>query len=482
MKKEKIVIFIILSVMMVSVPCISQTSQVSFLYNTDASENWVYVMKPNFKFVNNTGNTLYLNEYTIRYYYTKEGNGEQSYSVNYSTISGLSTQGLFANDYIDIEITSTDSVLYPGEECEFGVSISKNDYTAYDQTDDYSFNANLVDFTEQNTITLYRNGSLISGTPPVPAALPTPNPDRATLTIIHDGNEHLYSTEVLEIDPIGVYAGKDPGYTAANTYWYEKGSVVRIEITRALTPAPTIGGGQDYQSMYIDGTKGPVYLTMDEDKSITIEYIIHIVTTPTPEATPSPTPDIMLLHLNVIDDEASEEGPDTARVTIAEEWTGSIVGDGWMEYDYIISGSATNGVDYEELSGKVWVLLGTEMGPTPPPGAERNSITITPIDDTEYERTETVTLTIIGYGNESVSINILDNDTLTSGSPGDVDENGTIDIIDALLVCQLYVGLNPSAFTAPVAAGDVNCDNVTDIIDALLIAQYYVGIITSFCE
>ncbi len=61
---------------------------------------------------------------------------------------------------------------------------------------------------------------------------------------------------------------------------------------------------------------------------------------------------------------------------------------------------------------------------------------------------------------------------------GDVNSNGTVDIVDALLVAQYYVGLNPSGFNS--ANADVNCSGSIDIVDALLIAQYYVGLVTSF--
>ena len=59
---------------------------------------------------------------------------------------------------------------------------------------------------------------------------------------------------------------------------------------------------------------------------------------------------------------------------------------------------------------------------------------------------------------------------------GDVNEDGAIDIIDALLVVQYYVGLNPVAFTAPLETGDSNQDGDVNVIDALMMAQYYVGI------
>lgn len=61
---------------------------------------------------------------------------------------------------------------------------------------------------------------------------------------------------------------------------------------------------------------------------------------------------------------------------------------------------------------------------------------------------------------------------------GDVNCSGGVDIIDALLAAQFYVGLNPAGFTE--CAGDADCNGSIDIIDALLIAQYYVGLIMEF--
>jgi hypothetical protein len=56
------------------------------------------------------------------------------------------------------------------------------------------------------------------------------------------------------------------------------------------------------------------------------------------------------------------------------------------------------------------------------------------------------------------------------GILGDVNGNGTVDIVDALLVAQYYVGLNPINFNVSVA--DVNCSGGVDIVDALRISQY----------
>ncbi|MBN2535421.1 MAG: dockerin type I repeat-containing protein [Spirochaetales bacterium] len=63
---------------------------------------------------------------------------------------------------------------------------------------------------------------------------------------------------------------------------------------------------------------------------------------------------------------------------------------------------------------------------------------------------------------------------------GDVNTDGSIDIIDAYLIAQYYAGLNPLNFQESNA--DVDCNGTIDIIDALIVAQYYVGLITLFPE
>jgi alpha-galactosidase len=66
--------------------------------------------------------------------------------------------------------------------------------------------------------------------------------------------------------------------------------------------------------------------------------------------------------------------------------------------------------------------------------------------------------------------------TQAAGIPGDVNSSGSIDIVDALLIAQFYVGLNPAGFVS--ANADVNKDGNIDIVDALRIAQCYVGLVS----
>ncbi|WP_456360685.1 dockerin type I domain-containing protein [Vescimonas sp.] len=62
---------------------------------------------------------------------------------------------------------------------------------------------------------------------------------------------------------------------------------------------------------------------------------------------------------------------------------------------------------------------------------------------------------------------------------GDVNGDNTIDVSDALLVCQFYLG-NVAPTDAQNAAADVNGDGAVDVSDALMICQFYLGNITEF--
>ena len=60
--------------------------------------------------------------------------------------------------------------------------------------------------------------------------------------------------------------------------------------------------------------------------------------------------------------------------------------------------------------------------------------------------------------------------TITFGSEtptllGDVNNDSAVNVVDALLVAQFYVGLNPSNFEQSRA--DVNCDGNINVLDAV---------------
>ena len=59
---------------------------------------------------------------------------------------------------------------------------------------------------------------------------------------------------------------------------------------------------------------------------------------------------------------------------------------------------------------------------------------------------------------------------------GDVDNSGEINILDALVIAQYYIGFTPPFYEI---VADVNNDDTITILDALIIAQYYIKSIDS---
>jgi hypothetical protein len=102
------------------------------------------------------------------------------------------------------------------------------------------------------------------------------------------------------------------------------------------------------------------------------------------------------------DNSAAEAGLDPAVFTVTR--SGSLASD--LVVNYTIAGTATNGVDYQTLTGSATILASQ-------PSA---TITVTPIDDSSAEGNETVILTLGANANYSIGtpnsamITIVDND------------------------------------------------------------------------
>lgn len=70
--------------------------------------------------------------------------------------------------------------------------------------------------------------------------------------------------------------------------------------------------------------------------------------------------------------------------------------DGWQKVYYTIEGTAQNGVDYEQITGCVYALVGYPIVP-PPSDAPAEYIDIKPIPDNVVEGNETIRL-VLGNG------------------------------------------------------------------------------------
>jgi len=68
----------------------------------------------------------------------------------------------------------------------------------------------------------------------------------------------------------------------------------------------------------------------------------------------------------------------------------------------------------------------------------------------------------------------------SNGIPGDANQDGIVDIIDALITAKFYTyRYREKTFCLDTSLSDVKPDGIVNIVDALVIAQYYVGMIKS---
>jgi hypothetical protein len=132
---------------------------------------------PDFNIVNTGSTAVPLSELKIRYYFTRDS-APQTILFNCDftelpggcgTITGqvvtLSTPVTGADSYIEIGFTSG-TLAANSQTLDILVDVVKLDESDFTQTNDYSFDDRDPSFTDWTKVTLYRNGTLVWGTPP----------------------------------------------------------------------------------------------------------------------------------------------------------------------------------------------------------------------------------------------------------------------------------------------------------------------------
>lgn len=140
--------------------------------------------------------------------------------------------------------------------------------------------------------------------------------------------------------------------------------------------------------------------------------------------------------------------------------------------NYGVGGTATNGTDYQTLTGSVTIPIGSSSAP----------IAVTPIDDPSYEGNETVILTLsanaaytVGSPN-SATVTIVDNESPPSGptitgSPSTVNRGSNVTASWSGIVSPTvrdWIGLyeTGAANTAFVAWEYVSCSTAPTVAKA----------------
>ncbi|MGP3786318.1 X2-like carbohydrate binding domain-containing protein [Paenibacillus sp. 1A_MP2] len=139
---------------------------------TSATSNSV---NPKIKLTNTGTTAINLSDVKIRYYYTINGAQTQSFFCDWATagndnvtgtFSALSTPVTGADYMLEIGFKASAGSLAAGQSTEIQARFSKNDWSNYTQTDDYSFAPAQTAYTDWSKVTGYIAGSLQWGIEP----------------------------------------------------------------------------------------------------------------------------------------------------------------------------------------------------------------------------------------------------------------------------------------------------------------------------
>lgn len=147
------------------------------LTNTYNSAIQTNTITNNIRLAHKGGDDIDLSKLKIRYYYTKEGIGSQSFYCDNSAISmnqvpwyvaytsyvkgefvNMSFPKTNANTYFEISFNTTDKFIN-GATLSVDTRVHKNDWTNYDQSNDHSY-------LDTDNITVYYDGELVLGIEP----------------------------------------------------------------------------------------------------------------------------------------------------------------------------------------------------------------------------------------------------------------------------------------------------------------------------
>ena len=216
-------------------PVISSNLKVEFYNtNTQADSNSIY---PKFKLTNTGSSAINLSDVKLRYYYTVDGDKAQTFWCDWSPVGSSNVTGTFvkmsptakgADQYLEIAFSSAAGTLAANTSIEVQGRFAKNDWTNYNQADDYSLNSSASSFTSWDKVTAYIAGAKVWGiepgdglVTPTPTKVVTPTPTKVVTPT---------PTKVVTPDPNAMTVKID-------TVQGGPGDTVKVPVTISKVPA-----------------------------------------------------------------------------------------------------------------------------------------------------------------------------------------------------------------------------------------------------
>ena len=161
------------------------SSNFELLYKTQDSNAQDNQIRPHFKIRNIGSESVAYHELTIRYWYTKEGNASEQAWIDYASIGSSNVYTSFhalnnpttdADHYLELSFSSDAGTLDANSDSgPIQSRFAKEDWSSYNEEDDYSYDPNKIVFTYWDKVGLYRNGILVFGYEPNDGVSPPVN-------------------------------------------------------------------------------------------------------------------------------------------------------------------------------------------------------------------------------------------------------------------------------------------------------------------
>ncbi|NLL07321.1 MAG: sugar-binding protein [Clostridiaceae bacterium] len=149
-------------------------TKIELRYKNGKASSETESIHPVFKLINSGSKNIKLSDIKIRYYYTKDNNQLETFWCDSFTNGSNNVIGRFvalknkknnADSYLEISFSEGAGEIRAGNSVELLVGFAKNDWSLYNQRNDYSYSVS-NSFIHWNRVTLYLNGKHVFGVEP----------------------------------------------------------------------------------------------------------------------------------------------------------------------------------------------------------------------------------------------------------------------------------------------------------------------------